>query len=436
MRSSRSADGARIFRLLLLACLLVAPALLSAQADLDDQVRSLAAQLRCPVCQNLSVADSPSEMAQEMRGVIREQLQAGKTPEEVKAYFLSKYGDWILLSPRPRGLSLLIWVGPFVGTAVGIAAVVLAVRRWARRARSRERPAADPALLERVRREALSDDAGIGTRDREVVSPLEMERNSLYAALSELDFDYRSGKLSRADYDEMLEEYEGRAAAVLREMDRLSVAPSPAAVSDASARIAEPKARPRRPWRLVAGGVFLLIFGVSLGYVLTQSLKPRTDEQSSITGDLLTGTGPGGVASGRGPVSQLSALMASGRAAYEKQEWRVAIDAFKQALALDPENPEAHTFLGFILFQAAGHSDGALLAIERALAKDPNYPFALWAKGTVLFEAKQDYAGAVKAWETLMAQNLSAPETERVAQALAEARKRLAAGPAGARPPR
>ena len=86
MRSSRSADGARIFRRLLLACLLAVPALLSAQADLDDQVRSLAAQLRCPVCQNLSVSDSPSEMAQEMRGVIREQLQAGKTPEEVKAY--------------------------------------------------------------------------------------------------------------------------------------------------------------------------------------------------------------------------------------------------------------------------------------------------------------------------------------------------------------
>ena len=64
----------------------------------EDTVREIAAQLRCVVCQNLSVADSPSEMANQMRGIIRERLQAGDTPEQVVAYFVDKYGEWILLS--------------------------------------------------------------------------------------------------------------------------------------------------------------------------------------------------------------------------------------------------------------------------------------------------------------------------------------------------
>ena len=120
----------------------------------EDTVREIAAQLRCVVCQNLSVADSPSEMANQMRGIIRERLQAGHTPEQVVAYFVDKYGEWILLSPRPHGFNLLIWVLPFAGIAVGLVAILLLVRRWSRRAASA--PAAeaiDPATRERIRRE-------------------------------------------------------------------------------------------------------------------------------------------------------------------------------------------------------------------------------------------------------------------------------------------
>jgi len=57
----------------------------------------IAQELRCVVCQIFSVADSPSEMAQQMRGVVREQLQAGKTPQEVKDFFCLQYGEWVLL---------------------------------------------------------------------------------------------------------------------------------------------------------------------------------------------------------------------------------------------------------------------------------------------------------------------------------------------------
>lgn len=420
----------------LLACLfglaLAMPSLVLGEPDLDARVREIAAQLRCPVCQNLSVADSPSELAQEMRGVIREQLQGGKTPEEIKGYFTSKYGDWILLSPRPRGLNLLVWLGPFAAAGLGLAVAFQAARRWARRSTRPERPVAEPALLERVRREAAGESGDIVRVDPEALSPLELERNRLYDALREVDFDYRSGKLSAADSEAMREEYEIRAAGVLVELDRSrhETAPSRPAPSGTDAAPARQVARTPvrdRTWRLVAGGGFLLVFGLSIGYFLTNSLRPRMGEQDSVTGDFLTGTGPGGIAPGsRGSARDLETLVASGRRAYERQDWRAAIDAFKQALALDRENPEAHTFLGLVLLQA-GHVDDALLAFDRALARDRNYPFGLWAKGLALFEGKQDYAGAIRAWETLMGQPLSETETDRIAQMLTEARKRLAA---------
>ncbi len=442
MTTARFGEGACVSRLLLLAWplgfWLMLPSLLLAQVDLDEQVRSVAAQLRCPVCQNLSVADSPSETAQQMRGVILEQLQAGKTPEEVLAYFLSKYGDWILLSPRPQGFNLLVWLGPFAGAAVGLVVAVLAVRRWARRPRFRERPATDPVLLERVRREALNDDIEPSVLDPDERSPMELERESLYAALRELDSDYRSGKLSQTDYEALREVYEAREADVLAELDQHQLTPPPithvpAPEHPATTPQLAPRVWSRRAWRLVAGSVFLVAFALALGYFLGQSVRPRLGPQDTITGDFLTGTGPGGIAPGsRESASDIDRLLASGRVAYERQDWRAAIDAFKQALALDGQNPEAHSYLGLILLQA-GHGDAALLAIERALTKAPNHPMALWAKGLVLFEHKQDYAGAISLWETLMAANLAPANADTLAQWIVTARQRLVAQPAGPR---
>lgn len=97
---------------------------------LEARTSAVAAQLRCPVCQGLSIQDSPSELAQSMRSLVRDQLAEGKTPEQVKAYFVSKYGEWILLSPAPHGFNLLAYGLPVLIVLGGGAAIVLAVRRW------------------------------------------------------------------------------------------------------------------------------------------------------------------------------------------------------------------------------------------------------------------------------------------------------------------
>src|SRR5262249_14617606 len=78
----------------------------------EETVHEVAAQLRCVVCQNLSVADSPSEMAAQMRAIVREHLEAGETPEQVREYFVARYGEWILLAPRRSGFNLLVWGFP------------------------------------------------------------------------------------------------------------------------------------------------------------------------------------------------------------------------------------------------------------------------------------------------------------------------------------
>jgi cytochrome c-type biogenesis protein CcmH len=146
---SRAAAGALILLLPLLAWAAPLPGSVN-----EDTVHQIAAELRCVVCQNLSVADSPSETANQMRGIIRERLQAGDTPEQVVAYFVDKYGEWILLSPRPRGFNLLVWVLPFAGIAVGLVAVLLLARRWSRRAASQPvAEAIDAATRERIKRE-------------------------------------------------------------------------------------------------------------------------------------------------------------------------------------------------------------------------------------------------------------------------------------------
>jgi cytochrome c-type biogenesis protein CcmH len=125
----------------------------SAAAVSEDAVHEVSAQLRCVVCQSLSVADSPSETAHQMKDIIRERLAAGETPEQVRAYFVEKYGTWILLSPPRQGFNLLVWVVPFVGLGLGLVLVLIVVRRWSRRPAAPAAPPLDPAMRARIRRE-------------------------------------------------------------------------------------------------------------------------------------------------------------------------------------------------------------------------------------------------------------------------------------------
>jgi cytochrome c-type biogenesis protein CcmH len=396
--------------------LLVNPLSAAVTSDIDEQTQNIAKELRCVVCQNLSVADSPSEMAQQMRGVVREQLEAGKTPEEIKDFFVSKYGEWVLLTPKTQGFSLLVWLLPFVVLAVGLALGFWLVRRWSAKKTKIVASSIDSDLLTRVRNEvAAGKSVDVNPEDSGPGAQLEQDRARLYAELKELEFDFQAGKLAESDYAALKLEIESKAAAVLQQIDAL-VPPQPSASQTVERRVskekrlaAETNKKNYRRWQLAAGGSFLLIFGLTVGMLLTQSLRPRESAQDSITGDFLTGTGS----------SESARFLQEGKSAFAKQDWPRAIEAFKRALAADPNQPDAHAYLGFILIQA-GHADGALMAFDKALELAPNLPMALWGKGMTLYQGKKDYAGAKEAFVKLLQIMPAGKERVEVERILAE----------------
>ncbi|KAB2834253.1 MAG: cytochrome c-type biogenesis protein CcmH [Candidatus Dadabacteria bacterium] len=124
MASIQKLNPAVLTLTLLLALFLHAGAASQAES-LDDQVNEIAHQLMCPVCQGQSVAESNSNLAQDMRQIIRKQLEEGKSKDEVIAYFVNRYGETILASPPPKGVNWLLWVLPalaivFGGLGIGI----------------------------------------------------------------------------------------------------------------------------------------------------------------------------------------------------------------------------------------------------------------------------------------------------------------------------
>ena len=401
--------------ILLIPFWLFSPSLHAESVDLEEQVRRIAAELRCPVCQNLSVADSPSEMAQQMRAIIQQQLKEGKSPDEVTTYFISKYGEWVMLAPRAKGFSLLIWILPFVALGGGILFVVFIVRRWVKNRPEHPSTEADPALVQRVKQDVAAE------KDWEVPPdlkgpqvPLLWERARLYKGLQELELDYRAGKLSEADYHEARQGYEAQASFVLKELGSLV----PAAIINPGKKDTAKSAQPgsQRRWVFAATAAFLLLFGVTLGIFLSNSLRPRTSPEDSITGDFLTGTASQGATS---QGMDMKSLLSQGRDAYARQDWAPSIDAFKKVIAINASHPEAHAYMGLIL-AGAGHSDAALMAFDRALSTDPNYTLALWGNGMVLYRQKGDLSGARQNLQKLLTLLPPGAERENVRKTMVE----------------
>lgn len=97
---------------------------------LEARATKLSAELRCPVCQGLSIHDSPSPLAQQMKDLIRSQVASGWSDADVTDYFVSKYGEWVLLEPKASGFNLLVYALPALLLVGGAAFIFMAVRRW------------------------------------------------------------------------------------------------------------------------------------------------------------------------------------------------------------------------------------------------------------------------------------------------------------------
>lgn len=148
----------RVVAVALLAVSAVAPAQSQQRAPeasavatdprLERRMQALAAELRCLVCQNQTIADSNAGLAVDLKNQIREQMRAGRTDRQIMDFMVERYGDFVLYRPPVKAVTALLWGGPFLLLAVGAGTAAIIVRR-----RSAQRSAA-PQLTDKQRRTA------------------------------------------------------------------------------------------------------------------------------------------------------------------------------------------------------------------------------------------------------------------------------------------
>jgi cytochrome c-type biogenesis protein CcmH len=114
---------------------------------LDARLKSLESELRCLVCQNQTLAESNAPLAEDLRREVRELAVSGKSDDEIRAYLVARYGDFVLYKPPVEPVTYLLWFGPFLLLAGGAAIwFVLLRRRSATRGSATDgQPASTPA---------------------------------------------------------------------------------------------------------------------------------------------------------------------------------------------------------------------------------------------------------------------------------------------------
>jgi len=148
-------------RILLAAFALAFAASAFGQADevahpdprVEARLKNIGEELRCLVCQNQTIADSNASLALDLRNEIRGMIAQGRTDDEIRAYMVARYGDFVLYRPPFEATTVLLWLGPFALLGVGFVVLAVVLRRRKRipeapGAKSDKQRAAIAALLE------------------------------------------------------------------------------------------------------------------------------------------------------------------------------------------------------------------------------------------------------------------------------------------------
>src|SRR5919199_1070840 len=109
----------------------------SHRMTLEEQTRAIAQDLRCLVCQGESVADSPSIFSRSVRGVIKQRLARGESPDQIKAFLRSRYSDSIELAPPRSGIGTVAWLAPPLLLLGGVGLLLTLVTDWRTKGRTR-----------------------------------------------------------------------------------------------------------------------------------------------------------------------------------------------------------------------------------------------------------------------------------------------------------
>ena len=353
---------------------------------LQERVAAVSATIRCPTCQGLSIQDSPSVLATGSRQIVEQQLREGRTPDEVRQYFVDRYGSSALLSPEPDGAGLLAWLLP------AIALPVAAGWGWRRLRRSTGAPGpADPDVAAAA---ALRDyRAGSLQPDVSPAGEALQEALMVRAACEQDGLDEEAR--ARAD---------ARLAAAVRRYDR---------------RATEQQPRGRTLPRRTVTALTVLGLVVGTGAALAVGVRTRG------AGDLPTGDLPGSAAAPG--LSQLVAItrdrpldpqawVALGRAYDAAGELAEALVSYDRALSLQPGADDVQLLRAAVLVRGGSVAE-ALPVLVGLAARHPDDPDTLLVLGNA-----QDILDRPEAEVTLRRFLELAPD----APAAAAVRERLA----------
>ena len=427
-------------------CITAVPA--AAQARLDSviiphdaafeaKVREVASSLRCPVCQNNSIEESPSQLAQDMKREVRQRLAAGESPDDIRRYFISRYGEWVLTKPRAAGINLSVWLLPVVALFGGAVIVWLAVRRWVRQGDAARLPAAVPAVpLTAAPVLMVAPDA----------SELRARKARLHTSLEELESEFAAGRLAARDLAILRERDEAELVAVNEALKRLKKETTDAAKprSDPVARRARTGSVSAWPARL-GWGAGLAAFALILVFSLRGAVAART-EGGTITGTQVGGGAPIDMelqkigpldslriaqleAKVRSDSTDVPALIELGHLYLAQGLLDKAVLVDTLAIHLQPDAPgtaEAFAHLGMILW-SMGQTDGALKALDKAVFLRPELPEALLYRGIILFAGAQDMPAAALAFDHYLAVAPPDANTGRI-RAMRDAARQASAG--------
>lgn len=329
--------------------------------SLRERVDAVAATVKCPTCGGLSVKDSTSVLAAGARSQIQQQLTEGRTPDQIRQYFVDRYGQQALLDPGAAGPGLLVWLLP----GLGVLAAALLAWRWTRRRRSALPDGADDAAtaLAAYRAGRLAPDT----------SPAGDALSAALAAriAAEEDDDADGPVLGRAD---------ARLGAAYRRYEARKLA-TPARAGREPGRPRWQIPLPRRA--LTAGAVGAVLVAALAGVLLTGHHGSGTPVAAASSAPATGGSAsmPSPPPGYTGGMPQTAEQWVSLGKAYDKNhQYRQAVAAYDMALKLQP-GADAVTLMRADVLVRSGQAAQALPDMQRLGAKYPDNPDVLLILG-------------------------------------------------------
>ena len=360
----RVRPGAMLIAALLVvlaALVVVALAGRSTPATPQQQAHEIAAGLHCPVCKDLSAADSPAPLARQMREQIRRQLAAGRTPAEIRRGFVAAYGPTVLMSPPDEGWGRAVHLAPLVVLVGGLTLGGALLRRALRR-----RPEAEDVVP---------------------------NRDALVRQIEDLDDDLADGRIGEGDHRRLRAELERQAAQTPQQPDVIDPIPRSRSASGRWTR--------RGLGIGVATAAAVGVTALLLGAVeqRTPSATAATAAAGATAATPETGTSPARPAPNQADAQRLAEVEAAvnqvrshprqasahvelARAYTRVRQPQLAAVEYLAATQLDPGNAEANTALSLVAFKA-GNARQADALVSKALAAHPAYPEALYTRGLI-----------------------------------------------------